>query len=701
MNIKPKTISYIQDRNDKDPMSRAHVSISNLSPFNYNQYEERPLKTNSQNLSFKGLSSFTESELETALSKIAKEFGKSAEENFKNKLNAAILVKESGLTKEGSNYIFKEKGLGRRAWDTLILPITQLPLDLANSTLGLLKKIPGSKNSKLLNQALNVNILKNRRQLQESISNVHSITSYLELSKTDQDGFKIGHKRLDPLISNYSTTAEKTITRLVTGAIPAFFLANDAYNLSIYMNNNKDVAKKEKQRRFYQEIARISLTAGATFAMLNIFSKSSNKSQAVSAALINLVTFGSEFLGRMIVGNPVLPLNEKDAKAYAQKRGKTKEVKEEKASLNTINKQDLTAKTETTKKTKKKGDLTIQNILKVLGGLVVFGFLAKKAQEIKSLKTKIKSIGNTYKEFMRKDFIISRETFNKLTDKLKENGFENIAEKYKDFVKDQKGEMLHLGRVIDRPKEILVHQVLMFPIRYAWKLINMPYKAIIKTGDTINDLIAKLNKDPKKVKPIEPKKEQEANTSMIQNGIKYLQKLDKIDDKKVYKDKLNQAILGGFDDVTKSNYSNSNFSNLVKNTTSAVTSGFLIADNYNLVMIDTQGQDKDLAEQKAKERTIQRAVRLMYGAFIIKFYNGLFERLFNGSLLGAQAVNALYAITTETLERESVGLPLKESTKEEIINNDKENMNAQGLQGAYFRLMAQLTGKKPISEKTV
>ena len=39
----------------------------------------------------------------------------------------------------------------------------------------------------------------------------------------------------------------------------------------MYMNNNKDMAKKEKKKRFHQELARVIVTAAATFGTLGFF----------------------------------------------------------------------------------------------------------------------------------------------------------------------------------------------------------------------------------------------------------------------------------------------------------------------------------------------------------------------------------------------------------------------------------------------
>ena len=105
-----------------------------------------------------------------------------------------------------------------------------------------------------------------------------------------------------------------------------------------------------------------------------------------------------------------------------------------------------------------------------------------------------------------------------------------------------------------------------------------------------------------------------------------------------------------------------------------------------------------MAEQKAKERTIQRIVRIAYGASLIKLFNGIFKSQYNASLLGAEAVTAGNVLVTETLERTSVGMPLHEATRDEIIEKDNENLNATGLKGLYFRFMSKLTGKKTLSK---
>ena len=212
----------------------------------------------------------------------------------------------------------------------------------------------------------------------------------------------------------------------------------------------------------------------------------------------------------------------------------------------------------------------------------------------------------------------------------------------------------------------------------------------------------------KKYSEIANKKEHEPTSAVndVKNFIEFVKKInkeekitrtDKANDR--FKERLNKKFIESFDNVTKSTIKNAELSGPLKTAVSTATSAFLIVDNYNLVMIDSQGKDKNLADQKAKERTIQRIMRIAYGAGIINMFNKIFSKTYSASLLGAQAITVGNSLLTETMERKSVGLPVGESTREEIVKMDNQNLQATGIKGAYFRLMGQLTGKKPLSQR--
>lgn len=680
-----------------------------------------PLNSISQNLSFKG--SFLPKKLpaegkiitiQEALSRFGNEFGTSATKHLEETIkNVSSKPAETGIKREGDTLKFTPESNWKKIKDILLYPILKMHLDIANGFVDFLKKIPGIKDFGFVKKWAKSKALQGRKDEIKLISEAAAVERFFKEASENKNfkAFKDAHGRLKPFVSNYSTTIERSVTRFVTGIIPAFFLANDAYNLSMYMNNNKNVAKKEKERRFNQEVARIGITTALTFGVFSFFSKKSNSSQAMTTMLMAGATFVSEFLGRMWVGTPVLPIDKETAKKYAQKRQQS--YNKEKDKNKKIDKKPSDAfkgnDTKNHKQPPEKGVLTFENVLKVVAALIVFGYAVDKVKKVDSVAKKLHEWGEKYGSHFKEKITIERKEFNELMKNLHDNGFEEMAKKYKEMVADQKGDNLYLGEQVKKVKNTLVNDILLFPITFVWKsIILMPWK-LVKTADkAINNSIQKASKTKGKVaeqakenmkewqRKAKDKADKEKNLSMLRDSVEFLKT---IGGDKNYKTKLSENLISGLDNVTKSNYSNAEMASVFKTTANSVTSGFLIVDTYNLVMIDSQGQDTELASQKAKERTIQRGVRIAYGAFLQQLFNNIFKRTFDGSILGAQLVNTGSTFATETMERKSVGLPLGESTREQIISTEQENLNARGLKGAYYRAMAKLTGKKALSER--
>lgn len=647
---------------------------TNPSSF-FNPQAETPLGLNSeQNLSFKGGSTVAEKIVPTFVNVVkmfGDDFGSSAGKYFKEVIEKESKLAKSGLTIKDGVITFQEKTLGQKVLDIFIYPITQMPFDIANTALAGLKRVPGLK--KWAEDA-GSGVLRNKKDIAQSKSNVAAIKHYVELIKKGDayERFAEGHKRLAPLVANYNAETERSLNRLVTGLIPAFFLANDAYNLSMYMKNNKTDAKQDKKRRFNQEVGRILTTTAATYGVMSLFAKQCNKSIGLTAAVTSGIVLVSEILGRKLAGNPVLPVSAKTAKEFAQNRQETNHNDKNKVSKN--EKQASI----------KKGGLTLNNILKTLGGLVVLGFAAEKVSNIKSVKSKLSDFKKSYENLYMEKFTISKDEFADIIKKLKDNGFGKVAKKYEMLV-DNKAQNIELGKVKNKVKYTIIHQILTFPVRFTWDVLMLPYKKIIKP---ITKMLGKSTKKPEELDLKKP----------LLSSIQYLEKIKK-DSSPEFIRKVNERLVSSFDDLTKSSYNNSDLNVVVKTAQSAVTTGFLIADNYNMVMIDSQGQNKDLAEQKAKERAIQRGARLTYEAFIIKMLNDIFSGPCNSSLLAALGLAGGLRVITEMVERKAVGLPVGESTQEEIKENERIHLSATGIKGSYFRAMAKLSGKKNFTEK--
>ncbi len=743
-------LSFDKKRSKGIKLSSFNNPISNIS--NIKNHSE-PLNHNSKELSFKGSSPIkgnSYNNVADAIKRFGKIFGNSAEKYLEERIKYVAEYAKSGVTFKNDKISFQQKSLGKKLLDIVLYPVSKMPLDIANSTLQVLKKIPGLKKSKMIDNMLNNKALIERREHIKHTSDVAAIEHYFEQisqktkkiidektkkeievpisdKEIDKNLFETAHKRFKPLLSNYDTATERSLTRIVTGIIPAFYLANDAHNLSMYMKNDKDDAEKDKKRRFNQEAVRVAITAGFTFATMSFFAKKTNESALVATALASAVVLVSEAAGRILSGTPILPVGENQAKKYAeiQDRKYTRKEKEhdDKKAESSGNFKGLEGEKQSVgyKTPPEKGNLTIKNVFKIMGILAIAGLGVDRLSNIKSVKKVWGEISGKYKKFLQKDFNISKQEFNRLTQKLRDNGFDDIADNYEKIVsncqekttkildkKNPKNSIeiteILLGKTKDKTKDMLVHQILLFPVRFAWDTLMMPYKQILKP---VLNMIDKSILESIGVVPIEKAEEKAAKKAKkavdkdlesLRDSIQFLQKIDKAKD---YTDKVNKSILSSLDNVTKSNYSNADLGAITRIATSGVTSAFLIADNYNQVMIESGGKDKELAEQKAKERTIQRGIRIAYGAFVVKLLNNIFAVPYNASLLGAQAVNILYCLAVESLERKSVGLPIGESTRDDIVREEKENLNARGFKGGYFRLMAKLTGKKSLSEQAV
>ncbi len=162
---------------------------------------------------------------------------------------------------------------------------------------------------------------------------------------------------------------------------------------------------------------------------------------------------------------------------------------------------------------------------------------------------------------------------------------------------------------------------------------------------------------------------------------------------------VNTAVEKSFNGVTQSSNKNTDLAMMSKIASSAVTSVFLVADNYNMVMLKSDGEDKEGAKEKANERIMQRLSGLFYQTMLINWFNGTFRTTYNSSLKGMTAVAIPNTLTTEVLTRKSIGMPVGRKSMEELQEIDEKNENRTGIAGKYFEFMRLLTGKKPLKDR--
>lgn len=162
---------------------------------------------------------------------------------------------------------------------------------------------------------------------------------------------------------------------------------------------------------------------------------------------------------------------------------------------------------------------------------------------------------------------------------------------------------------------------------------------------------------------------------------------------------VNTAVEKSFNGVTQSNNKNTDLAMMSKLASSAVTSAFLVADNYNMVMLKSNGEDKEGAKEKANERIVQRLSALFYQSLLINWFNATFRSTYNSSLRGMTAVAIPNTLTTEMLTRKSIGMPIGKKSFEEIQAMEEKNENRGGFIGKYYKFMRLLTGKKPLKDR--
>lgn len=252
------------------------------------------------------------------------------------------------------------------------------------------------------------------------------------------------------------------------------------------------------------------------------------------------------------------------------------------------------------------------------------------------------------------------------------------------------------------------------PFKFIWNTITFPYKLATKIEkmtrpvkapewkdeiQTVSTSIKKIGKTFDKIEKDVEKWNKRAlkHNQIAQQTGKELIELKEVD--KEFAKIMNKKISKAFNTVTMSNISNAELSELAKYSTTAATAWFLIADNYNMVMLKSNGENKKEAGMKAKERALQETSRLFYSQLLINLFNSTFRNLYNSSLFGAQTVNTMSTLLGEYSNRKAIGVPVKECSREEILQADYENINSAGLKGKFFRFMSRLTGKRALTQR--
>ena len=604
-------------------------------------------------------------------------------------------VRDSKLTKnlvkvDGDNVTFYKKTIPQLIWDGLIYPFKILPADILNGSVELIGKIKPFKG--WAEKTLNKPMFKNIRQRSKIDAKVNSLRGLFKTAK-DLNGkteeeissamFQRSVKMFDPGTGNYDTKHERSLNRLVSGLPPALFLANDAYNLSRMMDDDGKAATEEQKVRFKQEMARIGFNAYITLVTLGALNKYINNSKMGIMLMTGLTTLTTEAFSRVINGKHITRLTPEEARRENEKNNAPEAQIKPEISFKAADKPK--------DEKQQKPLLTFNSAMKAVGLIIAGGFAAKGLRKINVVDNGWKKFSgyfkNLYKETTQiKDYRIPQEKLNKITKVLDENGFTKLAEKYRNVAKTAVNPdgTISLG-VKDKKTKPLI-DFFLAPFRFIWKYGSMPYKFV---DDAIQSFGKKAPKAAgKKVEDIS------ALAKSIENIGREATKKNYTPEQ--FQSYVKDNILKAFNVDTMSNVSNSELSNLAKTAALAATIWFLMTDNYNMVMLKSNGNDVEGAKTKFTERFVQEGSRLFYQTLLIDLFNSTFKSQYNKSLFGMSWITLTNTTMGEWLTRKSVGVPVGTHTRDQLIELENKQENATGLERKYYDFMKRLTGKRSI-----
>lgn len=717
---------FTQNQNGKIPVRRIPLSHPMNSTNSFNN--ERPLKTNSENLSFKGLSFWYKPartySLDTYNALVKKyrisDMGDEFIDSIRKSKYARGMVDFIKNEETGEELIkIREKGFLHRVWDDLTYPV-RLPGEMLNGLVSLVGKIkPLEKVSKSI---YDTKFFKNIRQQAKTDAKVNALRGIFEFehlgklegkSAEEQASiiFRQGMKSFDPNLGNYDTKHERALTRIVSGMPPAIFLANDAYNLSRLMDDDPTAAKEEQKSRFKQELSRVGWNAYLQLIIFGALSKYVNNSSAGVMLITAITTVLTEGVSRLSNGKHIKRLTPEEARAENERNHAPEaEIKPDTS---------FKAETKSDEKEKQQKPLLSFDILMKASAVIIgagYGikFIRGKFGNNSAVKAFFKPIDDTMDFIIGKkskaydkltkiqNFQYPKEKFDKIVKVLRENGFNDIADEYETFAKpaiSADGNFINLG-----PKDKKIAPLIKFikaPIKFAMDAVTLPYRMTELAVKSIQ----KSMKGSKAPAPVVEETAEQLTERLIKGNIAALQKsIDNIGPKALredfnpekFKEFVKDNRMKAFNADSMSHLSNAELSNLAKAAGTAATLWFLMTDNYNMVMLKSNGNNIEGAETKFKERAVQETSRLFYQALLIDLFNSTFSKQYHKSLLGASWVTLTNTTISEWLNRESVGIPVKKHTRDELISIEKAQNEATGFKKDYYTFMRRLTGKRPI-----
>lgn len=666
------------------------------------------------------------------------------------------------ISVNGDRITINKKTIPHLAWDGIIYPFKVLPGDMLNGTVELLGKIPGLKDwsAKTLERPI-FKAIRQRSKIDAKVNSLTGLITFRDMkldaakeafakqagksisdltaeeiakitadvdSKMESKIFQAELKQFDPKSGNYDTKHERALNRLVSGLPPAIFLANDAYNLSRMMDDDPKAADKEKKTRFKQEVSRILTSGYLTLITMGAFQKFINKSKAGIVLTTGITVLVTEMYSRLSNGKHITRLTPEEARKENEKLNAPEaKIKPLTFKSDENNKQVSIANKQ---KEQQKPLLSFDTIVKASAAVLGIGYGIKGLKNLTAVKNaalkyfenmkinnpeKFEKLGikdlkldsavktfedkvlyrpftSLYKSLTSQKYTVDSKKFDEVVKVLRENGFEKLADKYeqvgKTALKTVDGQsIIDLGSKDKKIKPLV--NFFIAPFRFMWNTVTLPYWMI-------DEKLMSVFRKGKASKPVQ-------DIQALANSFEKISKqaLKKDFNAEQFKDYVQVNLLKAFNVDSLSSVSNAELSNLAKTAASIATIWFLMTDNYNMVMLKSNGNDKQGADTKFKERFVQEGSRLFYQTLLIDLFNSTFRNQYNSSLLGMSWITLTNTTLGEMLTRSSVGTPLKTHSRDELIDIETKQNNSTGFKKKYYNFMQRLTGKRSIKSYEV
>ncbi len=666
------------------------------------------------------------------------------------------------ISVNGDRITINKKTIPHLAWDGIIYPFKVLPGDMLNGTVELLGKIPGLKDwsAKTLERPM-FKAIRQRSKIDAKVNSLTGLITFRDMkldaakeafakqagksisdltaeeiakitadvdSKMESKIFQAELKQFDPKSGNYDTKHERALNRLVSGLPPAIFLANDAYNLSRMMDDDPKAADKEKKTRFKQEVSRILTSGYLTLITMGAFQKFINKSKAGIVLTTGITVLVTEMYSRLSNGKHITRLTPEEARKENEKLNAPEaKIKPLTFKSDENNKQVSIANKQ---KEQQKPLLSFDTIVKASAAVLGIGYGIKGLKNLTAVKNaalkyfenmkinnpeKFEKLGikdlkldsavktfedkvlyrpftSLYKSLTSQKYTVDSKKFDEVVKVLRENGFEKLADKYeqvgKTALKTVDGQsIIDLGSKDKKIKPLV--NFFIAPFKFMWNTVTLPYWMI-------DEKLMSVFRKGKASKPVQ-------DIQALANSFEKISKqaLKKDFNAEQFKDYVQVNLLKAFNVDSLSSVSNAELSNLAKTAASIATIWFLMTDNYNMVMLKSNGNDKQGADTKFKERFVQEGSRLFYQTLLIDLFNSTFRNQYNSSLLGMSWITLTNTTLGEMLTRSSVGTPLKTHSRDELIDIETKQNNSTGFKKKYYNFMQRLTGKRSIKSYEV